>query len=118
MDIVYINALKIDAVIGVYEWERGIRQPVLIDLAMAMDCAPAAENDDLRLALDYAAVSERVTQLVVASGFQLVETLAEKVADEIMSAFSVPWVRVKVGKPNAVLNAQEVGVIIERGEKH
>jgi dihydroneopterin aldolase len=118
MDIVYIKALRVDAVIGVFEWERGIRQPVLIDLDMAVDCAPAAENDDIRLALDYASVSERITRLVSESGFQLVEALAEKIATEIIDAFAVAWVRVKVGKPNAVLNAAEVGVIIERGAKH
>lgn len=117
MDTVYIKALRVDAVIGVYEWERGIRQPVLIDLDMVVDCAPAAENDDIRLALDYASVSESVTALVANSAYQLVETLAEKIAQEILTSYGVSRVRVRVGKPNAVLNAEEVGVVIERGVK-
>lgn len=117
MDIVYISGLRVDAVIGVYEWEKNIRQPVLIDLDMGFDCSVAAEEDDITLALDYASVSTVITALVDKSRFQLVETLADKVAAEIMSSFSVPWIRVRVGKPNAVLNAREVGVVIERGEK-
>lgn len=117
MDIVYISGLRVDAVIGVFEWEQNIRQPLVFDLSMGVDCQPAAKNDDIQLALDYAEVSEFVTFYTADSRYKLVETLAESLAEQLMAKFAIGWIQIKIAKPNAVLNAAEVGVIIERGVK-
>ena len=115
MDIVYIEQLSIDTVIGVYDWEREIRQTVVLSLEMASDIAAPAEQDDINKALDYNAVSTRVTEFVAGSEFLLIETMAEKVVELVRDEFGVPWLRLKVSKPGAVPAAKDVGVIIERG---
>ena len=117
MDIVYLRDLKVDCVIGIYDWERRIRQTLYIDIDMATDIRKAAASDDIKDTLDYKAVSKRIQQFVGESGFQLVETLAEKLADIILKEFPVPWVRVRINKKGAVRNAGAVGVVIERGAK-
>jgi len=118
MDIVYIRALRIDTVIGIYEWERKTRQTVVLDIEMSADIARAAATDAIRDTLDYKAVSKRLIQFVGESGFQLVETLAERCAGIIRDEFGVRWVRVTLNKAGAVRGADAVGVIIERGERH
>ena len=115
VDIVFIRELRADAVIGVYDWERGIRQTLVIDLEMAWDNRPAAQGDDLSRALDYAAVSRRVIDWVEASRCELLETLAEELAEQVLCGFDVPWLRLRLCKPGAVLQARDVGVLIERG---
>lgn len=116
MDRIFVRGLSVDAVIGVYDWEREIRQPLVLDLEMAWDIRAAATRDDLALTLDYAAVSDRVCSFVRESRFELVETLAERVADLVRSEFAVPWIRLTLNKPKAVAQAAGgVGVIIERG---
>ena len=118
MDQVFIRGLEVEAVIGAYDWERDIRQRLVLDLEMAWDIRPAADSDDLNLALDYAAVSQRVLDYVGSSSFELVETLAERVATLVMEAFGVPWLRLSVTKPGAVTEATGgVGVVIERGAR-
>jgi dihydroneopterin aldolase len=117
MDIVYIRDLKIDTIIGIFDWERRIRQTVSLDLEMASDIAKAAASDDIRDALDYKAVSKRLIAFVESSEFLLVETLAEKVATLVLAEFPVPWLRLRLSKPGALRGAQDVGVIIERGGK-
>lgn len=117
MDIVYIRDLKIDTVIGIFDWERRIRQTVSIDLEMATDIRKAAASDDIKDALDYKAVAKRVIAFVSESEFLLVETLAEKVAGIVLAEFNVPWLRLRLSKPGAVRGSQDVGLIIERGEK-
>ena len=106
-----------DTVIGVYDWERRIRQPVVIDLEMGADVARAAASDEVADTLDYKAVSKRVQQFVGESGFLLVETLAERIAALVLDEFPVPWVRVKLDKPGALRGARGVGVVIERERK-
>lgn len=118
MDIVYLRDLKIECVIGIFEWERRIKQTVVLDLDMATDVRRAAAADRIDGALDYKAVSKRVIEFVGASRFQLVETLAETVAAIVLEEFAVPWVRVRVNKRGAIRNAADVGVVIERGRKH
>ena len=115
-DKVLIVGLRAEAVIGVYEWERGIRQPLELNLEMATDVTAAAEHDDLGKALDYAAISKRVLEEVGASSFQLIESLAEHLASVILGEFGVPWLRLRVMKPTAVPEAESVGVVIERGD--
>lgn len=117
MDIVYIRDLRIDTIIGIFDWERRIRQTVSLDLEMATDICKAAASDDIRDALDYKAVAKRLIGFVEGSDFLLVETLAEKVAALVLAEFPVPWLRLRVSKPGALRGAQDVGVIIERGEK-
>ncbi|MDR0780508.1 MAG: dihydroneopterin aldolase [Pseudomonadales bacterium] len=115
MDIIYIRELEVKTVIGVYEWEREIKQPVTVDLDMAHDIRAAAATDDVAYVLDYKRVSMRVSDYIEQSRFTLLETLAEAVATLVLREFGVPWVRVKVGKPAALTGARAVGIIIERG---
>jgi dihydroneopterin aldolase len=117
MDIVYIRELRIETIIGIFDWERRIRQTVSIDLEMATDIRKAAASDSIQDALDYKAVSKRLIAFVEGSEFQLVETMAEKIAALVREEFHVPWLRLQLSKPGAVRGARDVGVIIERGEK-
>jgi dihydroneopterin aldolase len=117
MDIVYIRDLRIDTVIGIYDWERRIRQTVSIDLELGSDNRAAAATDGIEEAVDYKAISKRVIALAQAAEYQLVETLAERIAETLLEEFGLPWLRLRLGKPGAVRGAKEVGVIIERGER-
>jgi len=117
MDIVYITGLRADTVIGVYDWERQIRQTVVLDLELASDNRRAAASDGIADALDYAAISARLLSFIAQSKFQLIETLAEQVATLVLEEFPVPWLRLRLAKPGAVAEAREVGVLIERGER-
>jgi dihydroneopterin aldolase len=117
MDTVYIRGLRAEAVIGVYDWERDIRQTLVLDLELASDNPRAAATDRIDDAVDYAAISSRVIAFVESSEFQLIETLAERVAGMVMTEFGVPWLRLRLDKPGAVAEADSVGVEIERGER-
>jgi len=117
MDIVFIRELRADTVIGVYDWERNIRQTVVLDLEMSSDNRRAAGSDQFGDALDYAAISARVLSFIEGSEFLLIETLAEQVAALIMQEFHVAWLRLRLSKPGAVAQAKAVGVLIERGER-
>ena len=117
MDIIFLSEMKIDTVIGIWDWERKIRQTVVIDLEMAADIRKAAASDSVDDTLNYKLVAKRVQEFVGGSEFQLVETLAEKIAAIINDEFAVPWVRVRVNKPGAIRGARDVGVTIERGER-
>lgn len=118
MDQVFVRGLEVETVIGVYDWERGIRQRLVFDLDMAWDISAAAAQDDLRLTLDYAAVSQRLIEYVSSTSFELIETLAERVADLVLDEFQVPWLRLTLTKPGAVQAARGgVGVVIERGQR-
>lgn len=117
MDIVYIRALRIETQIGIYEWERHVRQVVVLDLEMAADIRRAAATQDIGDALDYAAISRRLGDFVGGGSFLLIEALAEQCAELVMREFGVPWLRLRLAKPTAVAAAQEVGVLIERGER-
>ena len=115
MDIIYLNDLRIDTVIGIYDWEGRIKQTVVLDLEMGADIRQAAASDHIDDTLNYKAVAKRIIGFVEQSEYQLVETLAEKVAEIILGEFNVPWVRVRLNKQGAVRGARDVGVIIERG---
>ena len=117
MDIIFLHGLKIDTVIGIWDWERKIRQSVVIDLDMAADIRGAAKTDSVDDTLNYKLVAKHLQQVVAESEFQLVETLAERVAGIVTDEFGVAWVRVRVNKPGAIRGARDVGVIIERGER-
>ena len=117
MDIVFIRDLRIETVIGIYDWEREIRQTVVLDIEMSTDVRRAAATEDIADAVDYKAVSKRLVSFVETSEFQLVETLAERCAEIIRREFGVRWVRLTLNKIGAVSAATDVGVIIERGER-
>jgi len=115
-DLVFIEDLRIQTVIGVFDWEREITQTISLDLQMAFDIYQAAKSDDIVDTLDYKAVSKRLIQFVESSEFQLVEALAEHCASIVLEEFPVTWLRLKLSKPGAVRGSSAVGVIIERGE--
>jgi len=116
VDRVFIEGLEVDTVIGAYDWEREIRQCLRLDLQMAWDNRPAAVDDDLSKALDYAAVSTRIQAFATQAQFILVETFAERLAQVLMDEFGISWIRLKLTKPGAVPAARGgVGVEIERG---
>lgn len=117
MDIVFIRELRADTVIGVYDWERTLRQSVVLDLEMATDVGIAASADALEFTLDYAAVSARVLAFIEGSEFELIETMAEQIAAIVIAEFEVPWLRLRLCKPGAVPQARDVGVLIERGRR-
>ena len=117
MDTVFIEALEIETVIGIYDWERNIRQKVVLDIEMAFDNRKPAASDKIEDTINYKAVSKRLIAFIEASSFELVETLAERCASIIRDEFGVPWVRLKLSKPGAVTGSKAVGVAIERGTK-
>lgn len=117
MDIVYIHDLRIDTIIGIYDWERECKQSVSLDLEMATDIRAAAASDDIHKTLDYKNISKRLISFIEESEFLLIETMAESVARIVLEEFNVPWLRLRVGKPGAVTGAKDVGVVIERGVK-
>ena len=115
MDKIFLDELKIDTIIGIWDWERKIRQTVIIDLEMSADIARAAASDNVEDTLNYKSVAKRVQQFVGDSSFQLVETLAERIAGIIRDEFDVAWVKVRVHKPGAIRGSKDVGIEIERG---
>ena len=114
MDIVYIRELEIETIIGIYDWEREQKQTVSLDLEMGTDISLAASSEDIEKTLDYKAVAKRLIEFVESSEFFLVETMAEKVAQIVMLEFSVPWLKLRLGKPGAVTGSKDVGIIIEK----
>lgn len=117
MDIVFIRELEIETVIGIYDWERKIRQVISIDLDMATDIKKAANSDNIEDTLNYKAVAKRLIAFVSDSEYELVETLAEKICEIVITEFNVPWVKLTLHKPGAVSGSRSVGVMIERGAK-
>jgi 7,8-dihydroneopterin aldolase/epimerase/oxygenase len=117
MDIIYLRDLRIDTIIGIYDWERRMKQTIILDLEMGTDIRKAANTDNIEDTLNYKAVAKRLMSYVGESEFELVETLAEKIAEIIMKEFKVPWLRLSLNKKGAVRGVRDVGVIIERGNK-
>ena len=116
-DIVFIEDLRIETIIGIYDWEREVRQVISIDLEMAADNTRPAATESLDDALNYKAVAKRLIQFVGESEFQLVETLAERIAGIVTEEFGVSWLRLKLHKPGALRGSRDVGVMIERGSR-
>jgi dihydroneopterin aldolase len=115
VDIIFLHGLKVDCVIGVWEWERRIIQTIIVDLDMAFDVRRAAKSDDISDTLSYRDVAKRVTAHVQAAKANLIERLAEEVAGILLEEFGAKWCRVRVNKRGAVTDAGDVGVLIERG---
>lgn len=114
MDKIFLSALRIECIVGIWEWERRVKQTVVIDLEMAADIRRAAASDAIEDTIDYKKVSKRVQTFVGESQFQLVETLTERVAQTIITEFGVRWVKVRVNKQGALRGARDVGIEIER----
>lgn len=112
MDKLEITGLSISTHIGVHAWEQRILQPVLLDISVPTDCSTA--DDDLANALDYDKLCQRVTTFVESNSFNLIETLAEKVAALIKNEFKVSALTIRVSKPSAIKNAANISVVIER----
>ena len=117
MDKIFLDELRIDTIIGIWDWERKIRQTVIIDLERSADIAKAAATDSVEDTLNYKSVAKRIQEFVGNSSFQLVETLAERIAGIIRDEFDVAWVKVRVHKPGAIRGSKDVGIEIERGEQ-
>jgi dihydroneopterin aldolase len=117
MDIVFINDLRIETIIGIYDWERKVKQTISLDLEMATDIRMSAATDAIEDTLNYKAVAKRLIAFVEDSEYLLVETLAEKIAEIVLSEFTVPWLKLTLHKPGAVRGSRDVGVIIERGSR-
>ncbi|MGH8644408.1 MAG: dihydroneopterin aldolase [Gammaproteobacteria bacterium] len=114
MDIVYLKDLRIKTVIGVYAWERQLKQTVVLDLEMGTDIRAAGRSDAISDTLNYKDVAKRVLEFTENSRFHLVEALAEGIAELVLREFPVPWLRLRVNKQGAVRGVRDVGVIIER----
>jgi dihydroneopterin aldolase len=113
-DRIFLHGLGIDCIIGFIEWERRIKQTVVLDVEMPVDCARAAESDDVADTLDYKKVAKRLISFVESSEFKLVETLAHRAAMLILEEFGVDWVRLSVNKPGAIRHSKDVGVAVLR----
>jgi dihydroneopterin aldolase len=114
MDKIFIHALKSEAIIGIYDWERQVRQTVIVDIEISADIRKAALTDSVDDTLNYKRVAKRVLAFIEASEFHLVETLAEHLAMLILEEFGIEWVRLTVSKPGAVRSSRDVGVALER----
>ena len=113
-DVIYLEGLAIECVIGFIDWERRVKQTVVLDIELPVDCRRAAISDEVTDTLDYKKVAKRVLAFIEASEFKLVETLAHRVALLILEEFAVAWVRIALNKPGAIRNSRDVGVVIER----
>jgi len=114
MDKIFLSALNVECIVGIWDWERRVKQNVVIDVELAADIRRAAATDRIDDTVDYKRLAKRLLAFVGESQFQLVETLTERVAELIITEFRVPWVRVRVNKQGAIRGARDVGIEIER----
>ena len=114
MDTIFLTGLTTECIIGIWDWERRVKQKIVVDLEMAADIRRAAATDAIEDTLDYKRVAKRLLQFVSESEFQLVETLTERVAETVIREFGVSWVRVRINKQGAIRGSRDVGVQIER----
>ena len=117
MDIIFLSGLTTECIIGIWDWERRIKQKIVVDLEMGADIRRAAGSDRIDDTLDYKSVSKRLLQFIGDSEFQLVETLTERIAELVITEFSVPWVRVRLNKQGAIRGSRDVGILIERSSR-
>jgi dihydroneopterin aldolase len=113
-DTIFLRGLAIECIIGFIDWERRVKQTVVIDLELPVDCRNASIRDEVEDTLDYKKVAKRVITFVEASEFKLVETLAHRLALLVLEEFGVAWVRLSVNKPGAIRGSRDVGMSIER----
>lgn len=114
MDKIFIHALKTETIVGIFDWERQVKQTVVLDIEFSADIRKAALSDSIDDTLNYKRVAKRILTFIEESSFHLVETLAEHVAMLILEEFAVSWVRIALSKPGAIRSSRDVGVILER----
>ena len=114
MDKIFLTALSVECIVGIWDWERRVKQTVIVDVEMAADIRKAAATDHIDDTIDYKRVSKRLLQFVGDSQYQLVETLTEQIARVIVTEFGVSWVKVRLNKRGAIRGARDVGIEIER----
>jgi dihydroneopterin aldolase len=117
-DRIFLRGLQTECIIGFIDWERQLKQTVVIDLEVPCDCARAAASDDVADTVDYKKVAKRVLAFVGDSQFQLLETLAHRLAEALLDEFALTWVRLSINKPGAIRHSRDVGVSIERRRAH
>lgn len=115
MDKVFLTGLRVDTIVGIYPEERDKKQPIIIDLELACDIKKAADSGEISDALDYHALSLALVEFIEKSRYGLIESMAEDIARLIMAQYPVPWLRMKLHKPEALSYSDDVGLIIERG---
>ena len=113
-DTVFLRGLAIETTIGFFEWERHVKQTVVLDLEIPVDCARAAGSDSVKDTVDYKSIAKRCIAFVGEAQFHLVETLAHKLATTLLAEFDIAWIRLSVNKPGAIRGSRDVGVMIER----
>jgi len=113
-DSIFLRGLQVECVIGFIDWERRVKQTVVIDLEVPVDCRRAARRDEVQDTLDYKKVAKRVIAFVESSEFKLVETLAHRLALVLLEEFSLEWLRLSINKPGAIRGSRDVGVSIRR----
>ena len=117
MDIIFLSGLTTECIIGIWDWERRVKQKIVVDLEMGADIRRAAGSDRIDDTLDYKSVSKRLLQFISESEFQLVETLTERIAQIIVTEFNVPAVKVRLNKQGALRGSRDVGIQIERSSR-
>ena len=113
-DRIFLRGLTAECIIGFIDWERRVRQTVVVDLELPVDCRRASISDDVTDTVDYKSVAKRVLAYIEASEFRLVESLAHRLALLLLEEFGLEWVRISLNKPGAIRNSRDVGVVIER----
>jgi dihydroneopterin aldolase len=113
-DVVFLRGLAVETTIGFFEWERHVRQTVVIDLEIPVDCARAAASDTVQDTVDYKSIAKRCIAFVGEAEFHLVETLAHRLATTLLAEFDIAWIRLSINKPGAIRGSRDVGVSIER----
>lgn len=113
-DRIFLHGLEVECIIGFIEWERRVKQTVVVDVEMPVDCARAARSDEVADTLDYKKVAKRLISFVSDSQYKLVESLAHRAAMMILEEFNVEWVRLSVNKPGAIRHSKDVGVAVLR----
>src|SRR5580658_1119897 len=112
-DRIFLHGLTAECIIGFIDWERRVRQTVVVDLEIPVDCRHAAVTDEVADTVDYKKVAKRILAFIETSEFKLVETLAQRLALTVLEEFGLEWIRLSINKPGAIRNSRDVGVAIE-----
>ena len=117
MDTLFLRDFRLQMIIGIYEWERKVPQTVQLDLEIGLPHSRACQTDDVADSINYADVAQRIRDTIGQRDFNLVEALAEHVAQVVLTEFGSPWIKVCVTKLAVVRGIKQLGICIERGQK-